>query len=285
MISPWPFAQWGLDLIGKLPTTKGQFKYIVVAVDYNTKWVEAEALTLITTERIEHFLWKNIYCRFGTPETIITDNGTQFDNDEIRSFTARNGTKLLYASPAHPQTNGQVEAVNKLIKRTLKKKLDDSKGLWAARLPEVLWSIRTTATEANGETPFCMAFGTEAVIPVEMTHPTERVLHFDPAANTEGLNLNTDLLEERREQAHLRNLDNKQRVARLYNSRVKARPLKAGDWAMKEVIPPPTGLRPTWEGPYELQASSHPNSFYLKNRDGEISRHPWNIQHLRYFFK
>ena len=56
MVSPWPFAQWGLDLIGKLPMTKGQFKYIVVAVDYNTKWVEAEALTLITTERIEHFL-------------------------------------------------------------------------------------------------------------------------------------------------------------------------------------------------------------------------------------
>lgn len=229
IISPWPFAQWGLDLIGKLPTAKGQFKYIVVAVDYNTKWVEAETLALITTERIVHFLWKNIYCRFGKPETIITYNGGQFDNDDIRSFTARNGTKLLYASPAHPQTNGQVEPVNKIIKKTLKKKLDDAKGLWAATLPEVLWSYRTMATGANSETPLCMSFGTEAVIPVELTHPTERVIHYDPATNSEGLHLNTDLLEEKRERAHLRNLDNKQHVAHHYNSRVKARPLKVDD--------------------------------------------------------
>jgi transposase InsO family protein len=188
-------------LIGKLPTAKGQFKYIIVAVDYSTKWVEAEALTLITTERIEHFLWKNIYCRFGTPEAIVTDNGGQFDNTEIRSFTEKNDTKLLYASPAHPQANGQVEAVNKIIKRTLKKKLDEAKGLWAEKLLEVLWSIRTTATGANGETSFC--------IPVEITHPTERVRHYDPVTNSDGLNLDTDLLEERREHSHLQNLDNK----------------------------------------------------------------------------
>ena len=203
MISPWPFAQWGLDLIGKLPTARGQFKYIVVAVDYNTKWVEAEALAVISTAKIEHFLWKNIYCRFGTPDTIVTDNGGQFDNDDIRSFTGKHGTRLLYASPAHPQTNGQVEAVNKIIKKLLKKRIDNAQGLWAERLPEVLWSYRTTPTEANGETPFCMAFGTEAVMPVELRVPTERVIHYDATNNIEGLALGTDLLEERREDSSL----------------------------------------------------------------------------------
>ena len=70
------------------------------------------------------------------------------------------GTKMVFASVAHPQTNGQVEAVNKIIKKLLKKKLDDAKGLWAQKLSEVLWAIRTTATEATGETPFSMTFGT-----------------------------------------------------------------------------------------------------------------------------
>ncbi|KAM5579269.1 hypothetical protein ABKV19_009186, partial [Rosa sericea] len=107
LLAPWLFCQWGLDLIGKLPTAVGQFKYAIVAVDYQTKWVEAEPLVAITTEKVKNFLWKNIYCRFGVPDTIVTDNGTQFDNDELRAYTENLGTTILYASPAHPQTNGQ----------------------------------------------------------------------------------------------------------------------------------------------------------------------------------
>ncbi|XP_062005650.1 uncharacterized protein LOC133722800 [Rosa rugosa] len=107
---------------------------------------------------------RRLQLRFGVPDTIVTDNGTQFDNDELRAYTENLGTRILYASPAHPQTNGQVEAINKIIKKILKKKLDKTKGLWASKLPEVLWAIRTTATEATGETPFCMAFGYEAFI-------------------------------------------------------------------------------------------------------------------------
>lgn len=130
-----------------------------------------------------------------------------------------------------------------------------------------------------------MAFGTEAVIPVELKFPSERVIHYDPTNNNQGLQLSTDLLEERREAAHLRNLDNKQRVSRYYNSRVHARPLTLGDWVMKEVIPPPTGLRPTWEGPYEIVERTGDNTFYNKNKDGKVSHHPWNVQHLRYYYR
>ncbi|XP_024190510.1 uncharacterized protein LOC112194514 [Rosa chinensis] len=77
LLAPWPFCQWGLNLIGKLPTAVGQFKYAIVAVDYQTKWVEVEPLVAITTEKVKNFLWKNIYYRFGVPNTIVTDNGTQ----------------------------------------------------------------------------------------------------------------------------------------------------------------------------------------------------------------
>ncbi|XP_024178700.1 uncharacterized protein LOC112184690 [Rosa chinensis] len=76
LLAPWLFCQWGLDLIGKLLTAVGHFKYAIVAVDYQTKWVEAEPLVSITTEKVKSFLWKNIYCRFGVPDTIVTDNVT-----------------------------------------------------------------------------------------------------------------------------------------------------------------------------------------------------------------
>ncbi|KAL6225803.1 hypothetical protein ACLB2K_004652 [Fragaria x ananassa] len=219
--SPPPFAQWGLDLIGILPTAPGQFKYAIVAVDYYTKWVEAEPLAKITTECVKNFLMKNIYCRFGVSETIVTDNGTQFNNSNLIEFTKDMNTKIVFSSVAHPQTNGQVEAVNKIIKKLLKKKLDDAKGLWAQKLPEVLWAIRTTATEATGETPFSMAFGTEAVLPVETLIPSGRVENFDAATNKEGLRLNVDLVEERRDMADMHNQVYKQRVARHYNRKVR----------------------------------------------------------------
>nr|XP_011462166.1 PREDICTED: protein NYNRIN-like [Fragaria vesca subsp. vesca] len=205
LLSPWPFAQWGPDLIGILPTAPCQFKYVIVAVDYFTKWVEAEPLGKITTECVKNFLMKKIYCRFGVPETIVTDNGTQFNNNHLIEFTKGMGTKMVFASVAHSQTNGQVEAVNKIIKKLLQKKLDDAKGLWAQKLPEVLWAIRTTAIEATGETSFSMAFGTEAVLPIETSIPSGRVENFDVTTNEEGLRLNIDLIEEKRERADLHN--------------------------------------------------------------------------------
>ncbi|MDD0213355.1 transposase family protein, partial [Shigella flexneri] len=82
---------------GKFSTARGQFKYIIVTIDYNNKWIEAKPLTAITTAKITHFLYKNIYCRYGVPHTIITDNGTQFNNKEFISFTANLGTKMSFA--------------------------------------------------------------------------------------------------------------------------------------------------------------------------------------------
>ena len=73
--SPWPFAQWGIDIISPLPQGKGQVKFLLIAIDYFTKWVEAEALVTITKARIWSFVWKNIICRFGIPRTIISNNG------------------------------------------------------------------------------------------------------------------------------------------------------------------------------------------------------------------
>ncbi|KAL5555089.1 hypothetical protein UlMin_037325 [Ulmus minor] len=166
--SPWPFAKWGIDLIGPLPTARGQLKYVVVAIDYYTKWVEAEALAKITEQNVTSFIWKNIVCHFGVPRELVSDHGTQFENEKLQSICDRLGIIKVFSSPAHPKSNGQVEAVNKTIKQTLKKKLEKSKGAWVDELPLVLWAYRTSFRAATGETPFSLAYGVEAVIPIEI---------------------------------------------------------------------------------------------------------------------
>ena len=91
--SPWPFAQWGIDIVGPLPRGKGQVKFLLVAIDYFTKWVEAEALSTITEAKIQSFVWKNIICRFGIPQIIILDNGQQFNSQGFKDFCSSLGIK------------------------------------------------------------------------------------------------------------------------------------------------------------------------------------------------
>ncbi|XP_022155184.1 uncharacterized protein LOC111022318 [Momordica charantia] len=93
--APWPFVQWGVDIIDPFPLGKGQTKFAVVAVDYFTKWAEAEALTHITEPRVTSFIWTNIVCRFGIPNAIVTDNGKQFDNAKFKDFCRKLGISHL----------------------------------------------------------------------------------------------------------------------------------------------------------------------------------------------
>ncbi|KAL5542534.1 hypothetical protein UlMin_010244 [Ulmus minor] len=105
-IDPWPFAKWGIDLIGPLPLGKYRMKFAVVAIDYYTKWVEAEPLSEITEARTTSFVWRNIVCRFGIPHSLVSDNGTQFDSTGLKKLCSELGIRKHFASVAHPQSNG-----------------------------------------------------------------------------------------------------------------------------------------------------------------------------------
>ena len=97
---PWPFQQWGLDIFGPLPLGKVQCKFIIVAVDYFSKWAEAEPLATITEQKIRNFVWRAIICRFGIPRALISDNGKQFDNAKFRDFRAELRIKII-TRPQH----------------------------------------------------------------------------------------------------------------------------------------------------------------------------------------
>ena len=121
--TPYPFAVWGAGLIGPQPAGAKQAKYAVVAIDYFTRWVEAEPLTSITEANTTAFIKKNVVYRFGVPVAIITDLGKQFDNYNFRDYCKDLKIECRFTSVAHPQTNGLVESTNKTIKKLFKKKL------------------------------------------------------------------------------------------------------------------------------------------------------------------
>ena len=106
MTAPWLFTQWGLDIIGPFPTALRQLKFLVVGIDYFTKWVEAELLATITEKSIRSFVWRSIICRYGILRVLVSNNGKQFDNNAFKDFYSKLGIKNHYSSPAHPQANG-----------------------------------------------------------------------------------------------------------------------------------------------------------------------------------
>ena len=147
----------------------------------------------------------------------MSNNGKQFDNPKFRDFCAVLGIKNYYLSPAHPQSNGQAEVTIRTLKVALKTKLEDLKGKWVEYLPEVLWAYRTTGKSATQETPFALAFGTEAVAPVEIGLKSPRIELASVEHNEEALHLSLDLLDEKREQVLKRTEDYQRKTARYYD--------------------------------------------------------------------
>ncbi|KAK3013084.1 hypothetical protein RJ639_008975 [Escallonia herrerae] len=182
-----PFAMWGVDLLRPFPMASGQRRFVIVAIDYFTKWTEAESLATITSAKCEDFFWKNVVCHFGVPRALVVDNGKQFDNNNFQTFCTNLSIDLRFTSAAHPQSNGQTENMNRSILQGLKKKLDDAKGAWVDELPKVLWAYRTTPHSVTGETPFFLCYGTEALLPVKIGVPTIWALHFNEVNNEDGL--------------------------------------------------------------------------------------------------
>ena len=180
---------------------KGQVRFLLVAIDYFTKWVEVEALATITKERIQSFVWKNIICRFGIPRTIILDNRRQFNNQAFKDFCSDLGIKNQFSSPRHLQANGQMEVTNRTLLKIIKANLDDAKGAWPEELPNVLWAYRTTTRTPTRETPFMLTYGTEVVIPVEVGVASIRRMVFNKEDSEDHLPINLDYLDEVRDKA------------------------------------------------------------------------------------
>ena len=257
---------------------------------YFTKWAEAEPSATITEQKIRNFVWRAIVCRFGIPRALVLDNGKQFDNAKFMDFCAELEIKNYYSSTAHQQSNGQAEVTIRTLKAALKTKLEDLNGKWVEYLPEVLWAYRTTRKSATQETPFALAFGTEAVAPVEVGLKSPRVELATVEHIDEALRLNLDLLDEKREHVLRHTEDYQRKTAGYYNQKVKPRSYMPGDLVLKKLLParknPTHGkLGPKWEDPYIISRVIRPGNYEFQKDEGKIPHHAWNAEQLKHFYQ
>jgi transposase InsO family protein len=183
----WLFAVWGLDLVEPLQKAPGGFTHLLVAIDKFSKWIEVRPLTSIRSEQAVAF-FTNIIHRFGIPNSIITDNDTQFTGKKFLDFCEDHHIRVDWAAVAHPMTNGQVERANGMILQGLKPRvyndLNKFGKRWIKELPSVVWSLRTTPSRATGFTLFFLVYGVEAILPTDIEYGSLRAKAYDDQNQT-----------------------------------------------------------------------------------------------------
>jgi transposase InsO family protein len=212
-----------MDTLETYQSSEGSHTYLLVAVDKFSKWIEVVPVTNQEATTTVKFFESIIY-RYGVPNSIITDNGTNFTLGEFQKFAKELGIKIKYASVAHPKSNGQVEKANGLVCAGLKKRLlrplKCAAGAWVEELPSVHWSLRTTPSSSTGYTPFFLLFGAEAVLPTDVHYCAPRVVAYVEEDAQTTLEDALDMVDEARDVALARSADYQQSLRNYHSRRV-----------------------------------------------------------------
>ncbi|XP_074352016.1 uncharacterized protein LOC141691176 [Apium graveolens] len=178
--------------------------------------------------------WLQSTTRRNGSRILVLDNGTQFVGAHFEKALSDLKIQDVKASVAYPQANGLAEVMNRTILQGLKKMIEEIPRCWVDELPNVLWSYRTTPRSATGETPFRLAYGVDAVLPVEISLISPRIEVFDSSLAVKGLRFHNDLLEETREESRLRMIAQQEKTTRYFNKKVKNRRFEVGDLVLRD---------------------------------------------------
>ncbi|GJZ69763.1 reverse transcriptase domain-containing protein, partial [Tanacetum coccineum] len=291
--APWPFYKWGIDIAGPFLEGSGKVKFLIVAMDYFTKWIEAKAMATITGNQVEKFVWDNIVCRFGLPGEIILDNGKQFSDNPFKA--------------------------NRSLGEGIKARMGEGNKNWVEKLPHVMWAHRTMIKSNHGDTPFFLTYGTEAVIPAEIEMPT-----YCTAAMTKYYNARVrdvsfrpgDFVYRSNDASHtaaggklgpkwegpyevtealgyvishiskaICEAKAKMKMTKYYNGRVLGVAFRPRDFVYhsNDASHAASGgnLGPKWEGPYEVTEALGDGAYKLRTMAGADPPQTWNVANLK----
>ncbi|KAL3756018.1 hypothetical protein ACJRO7_002969, partial [Eucalyptus globulus] len=270
MSQSWPFSMWGIDVIGPInPKASNGHRSILVAIDYFTKWIEANSYANVTAKNVAKFIRRDIIARYGVPEAIITDNGSNLNNKVVNDLLDEFRVRHLNSSP-YP---------NKNIKKILAKTAENYRD-WHERLPYALMAYRTSIRTSTGATPFSLVYGMEAVLPIEVEIPSLRVLSqskLDEAEWIQQRHEQLNMIDGKRLKAICHGQCYQKRVAKAFNRKVRPRHFEVNDLVLRKVlliIPDPRGkFTPNYEGPYVIKKILPGGAMVLVEMDGcELSK-------------
>jgi transposase InsO family protein len=197
IIKPWPFCAWALDFVGQIhhASSKGH-RFVLVATDYLTKWMEAVPLKNMTHGELIQFISGYIIHRFVIPQTLTTDQGSSFLSHQVHDFAMSLKIKLLSSSPYYAQANGHAESSNKTLIKLIKKKIEEKPKRWHEVLSEALWAHRISTHSAIEVTPFELVYGQEAFLPMEVNFNDLRIARQNELSAADYHNLMLNRLDE-----------------------------------------------------------------------------------------
>nr|GEY79132.1 reverse transcriptase domain-containing protein [Tanacetum cinerariifolium] len=260
------------DFMGMFPSSRGN-KYILVAIDYLSKWVEAKALPTNDAQVVCKFL-KNLFARFGTPRTIIGDRGTHFCNDQFAKVMQKFGVTHRLATPYHPQTSVQVEVSNRGLKRILERTVGKNCASWSDKLDGALWAFRTAYKTPIGCTLYKLVYGKVCHLSIELEHKAYWALkhaNFDLQTAGDHKKVQLNQLNELRDQAYENSLIYKEKTKRLHESKIKDRVFDIGDRVLlfNSRLKIFSGkLKSRWSGPLTISHVFSYSTVELSQPDG-----------------
>ncbi|XP_031261667.1 uncharacterized protein LOC116119873 [Pistacia vera] len=250
------FDVWGIDFKGLFPNSFSN-KYILVAVDYVSKWVEAEAFRTNDARVVVKFLKKHIFTRFGTSRAIISDGGTHFCNKQFDNLLKKYGITHKVATPYHPQTSGQVEVSNRELKRILENTIISRKD-WSLRLDDALWAYRTGFKTPICMSPYTLVFRKACHLLVELEHHAywaTKFLNFDMQAIGENRLLQLNEMDEFQSHAYENAKIYKERTKKWHDKHITKTEFIEGERVLlynSRIRLFPGKLRSKWSGPFTV---------------------------------